>query len=130
VSLIRRQRIERLLTRQQRIDRLAATYPQPTDWLEIAEDHPSDRRYALVSQSPSAGEYWISTHSSRDGAAERADRDSDDGGWAPHLLVDLDTGDQWDPVVRTQWQGRATTQDEDASTADTEPAPAPPLEGA
>jgi hypothetical protein len=100
-------------TRATRIDQAMRLY-EP----EEPVDEPF-KRYLLVEALASddtlddeIGAYWMTTHDASIAAIVYSEGTESETGFRPYLLVDLDTGKQWDPVRTTTWQPSAVTLDE------------------
>lgn len=89
--------------RQTRLDALDDKYGG-----EVVDGAPA--QFALVERSTLTGECYTTTHASRDDAAGYV-ADSIFDGWWPIALVDLDTGETFDPdpSVSVAWRPAAQT---------------------
>lgn len=83
------------MTRKERYDDLCMRFLLDDDFLFTAEAEP--RRYALVEDNRlSAPAHWITTFDSPEAAGTYHHEQEYAADWSINVLVDLDTGDEYD----------------------------------
>jgi hypothetical protein len=110
------------VTREQRLAHAVDLYP-PDDG---QDDTMPYHRFLLVRTSEGGG-YAHETFACHHDAAEDCMQNNARTYDVPHMLIDLDTGDQWDPVMSYSFEPRVTTLAEEIEELhrDTVRAPAP-----